>query len=201
MYTHIHTYTYNSIPSKTSVITAIIYWRPTDLISLRAVNILENLQRKYPLFFNVVSIVSPKYPSEGFYGSSSGGDSSIDSNGDNSGSSSNNGNSNNNNDKEENILTSLLLPSEQPTNILIDSKLESYRQATLSTWPTVFLCVKKGITVGEGNNDKNSGKNSGNNGGNNSGNNGDKSSSSKGGDRGKIVFAMESQSVVSSVGK
>ena len=130
--------------------TAVVYWRPTDAVSIRAVNILQNLQRAFPTFFSVVAVLAPKYPSERKF-------SEID--------------STDNNIDERNIYDYLLIPSEKPENILLDAKLESWRELTIKNWPTVLICVNK---KGESENSKEGGK-------------------------GKIMFALESQRGVSSM--
>ena len=137
--------------------TAVVFWRPSDAISIRAISILENLQRAFPQFFSVVAILAPKYPSERIMGSTT-----------------------ENNGKDSNVLDSLLIPSEKPGNILLDANLEAWKDLTVKNWPSVFICVKKGVTGG-----KDGGKD---------GNDGD--------GKGKIVFALESQRAVSGmVGK
>jgi hypothetical protein len=134
-------------------VTAVVFWRPSDAISIRAISILENLQRAFPQFFSVVSVLAPKYPSERLMGSD----------GENKG---------------KNVLDSLLVPSEKPNNILLDANLEAWKDLTVKNWPSVFICVKKGVSSGkEGGKDDGEGK-------------------------GKIVFALESQRAVSDmVGK
>ena len=131
--------------------TAVVYWRPTDAVSIRAVNILQNLQRAFPTFFSVVAVLAPKYPSERKFLEE---DSTAD------------------NIDEKNIYDYLLIPSEKPENILLDAKLESWKELTIKNWPTVLICVNK------------------------------KGENSKEGEKGKIMFALESQRSVSSmVGK
>lgn len=135
--------------------TAVVFWRPSDAISIRAIAILENLQRAFPQFFSVVTVLAPKYPSERLAGSD----------GENKG---------------NNVLDSLLVPSEKPGNILLDANLEAWKDLTVKNWPSVFICVKKGVSGG-----KEGGKDG---------------VDAEG--RGKIVFALESQRAVSGmVGK
>jgi hypothetical protein len=43
--------------SPKSLVTAVVYWRPSDAVSLRAVTILENLQRAFPSFLTVITVV------------------------------------------------------------------------------------------------------------------------------------------------
>ena len=98
--------------------TAILYWRPTDAVSLRALAILNNLKKAFPGFITVVSILAPKFPSE-----------SVLNNGEKYGS---------------NVYDSLLIPAEKPEHILLDGKLESFSELTMKHWPTLFICLKKG---------------------------------------------------------
>ena len=78
--------------------------------------------------------------------------------------------------KDKNVLDSLLIPGEKPTNILLDANLESFRDLTVHHWPSVFICLKKGSDVaGSGG-----------------------ASGGKGGEsKEKIIFALESQRAVS----
>ena len=143
--------------------TAVVYWRPSDALSVRAIIILENLQKAFPQFFSVVSILAPRYPSERILNSST----STEEEG-----------------KEKNVLESLLIPGEKPTNILLDANLETFRDLTVHHWPTVFICLKKGTDVVEENNN-----------GNNNGNG--KGTTTGGENKAKIIFALESQRAVS----
>jgi hypothetical protein len=147
-----HSFDVYSLSSSNSKVTAVVYWRPSDALSVRAVTILENLQRAFPQFFSVVSILAPRYPSERILSTEEEG-------------------------KDKNVLDSLLIPGEKPTNILLDANLESFRDLTVHHWPSVFICLKKGSDV------------AGSSGG---------ASGGKGGEsKAKIIFALESQRAVS----
>ena len=99
----------------------------------------------------MVSVLAPKYPSERLMGSD----------GDNKG---------------NNVLDSLLIPSEKPGNVYLDANLEAWKDLTVKHWPSVFICVKRGVSGGKDGVD--------------------------GEGKGKIVFALESQRAVSGmVGK
>lgn len=139
--------------------TAVVYWRPSDALSVRAIIILENLQKAFPQFFSVVSILAPRYPSERILNSST----STEEEG-----------------KEKNVLESLLIPGEKPTNILLDANLETFRDLTVHHWPTVFICLKKGTDVVDENNNGNG-----------------KGTTTGGENKAKIIFALESQRAVS----
>ena len=78
--------------------------------------------------------------------------------------------------KDKNVLDSLLIPGEKPTNILLDANLESFRDLTVHHWPSVFICLKKGTDVAGSS----------------------AASGGKGGEsKAKIIFALESQRAVS----
>lgn len=151
--------------SSNSKVTAVVYWRPSDALSVRAVTILENLQKAFPQFFSVVSILAPRYPSERILSTSSTEEKEEGIEGKEG--------------KEKNVLESLLIPGEKPTNILLDADLETFRDLTVHHWPTVFICLKKGTDVVESNN------------------NGNGKSATGGENKAKIIFALESQRAVS----
>ena len=73
------------------MVTAIVYWRPSVLISLRALAILKNLHQAFPTFFTVVAVLAPKYPSERILSEKLNENKNIDQN--------NNENKNNNDEK------------------------------------------------------------------------------------------------------
>ena len=124
-------------------------------MSIRAVNILQNLQRAFPTFFSVVAVLAPKYPSERtfFENENTNGDGNLSDNVD-----------------QKNVFDYLLIPSEKPENILLDAKLESWKELTIKNWPTVLICVNK---------------------------KGDENSKENG--LGKIIFALESQRAVTNM--
>jgi hypothetical protein len=47
-----------------SGVTVVVFWRPTDVVSLRTVTAYRRLASLYPMSLRVVAILSPKYPSE-----------------------------------------------------------------------------------------------------------------------------------------
>ena len=150
-----------------SMVTAIVYWRPSDLISLRALAILKNLHQAFPTFFTVVAVLAPKYPSERILSEK------LNENKNNDDKNSDENKNLDQNFEAKNSYDSLLIPSEIPDNILLDASLESWTALSIKNSPTVFICLKK-------------------NGDNKSGGSGDES-----GSRGKIIFALESQRTLS----
>jgi hypothetical protein len=130
--------------SPKSLVTAVVYWRPSDAVSLRAVTILENLQRAFPSFLNVVTVIAPKYPGEGVFNENNGIKEILD--------------DENEINMNKNEIDFVLTPSEIPKNVLIDEKLESWQQLGLNSWPAVLLCVNKGKKNADKDTAGNSGK-------------------------------------------
>lgn len=90
---------------KTSV-TVVVFWRPSDFISVRAVLMLEALQRAQPSLLRVVSVIAPKYDIERELSSEEG---TAAAGGGGAG------------------IESLLLPGEIPTNILLDANFQGFK--------------------------------------------------------------------------